>query len=154
MKKTVSSLWKDHKSPIPAVVHGDLAGQTVIVTGANTGIGFEATKHIASMKPGRLILACRNEAKGRVAVDRGSIHSQLGPCATRLRRSSSRLIGVKDDIGLAAVELRLLDLASFASVTAFADKFEEDGGRLDILIANAAVATTVYRVTKDGWEES
>ncbi|TEB14973.1 NAD(P)-binding protein [Coprinellus micaceus] len=83
------------------------------------------------MKPGRLILACRNEAKGRVAVDR-----------------------VKDDIGLAAVELRLLDLASFASVTAFADKFEEDGGRLDILIANAAVGTTVYRVTKDGWEES
>ncbi|TEB33798.1 NAD(P)-binding protein [Coprinellus micaceus] len=113
MKKTVSSLWKDHKSPIPAVVHGDLAGQTVIVTGANTGIGFEATKHMASMKPGRLILACRNEAKGRLAVD-----------------------------------------PSFASVTAFVDKFEEDGGRLDILIANAAVGTTVYRVTKDGWEES
>ena len=52
------------------------------------------------------------------------------------------------------MELWLLDLAKFSSVTEFADKFEKDGGRLDILVANAAVAATAYRATVDGYEES
>lgn len=47
----------------------DLTGKTVMVLGANTGIGFEATKHFATMNPGRLILACRSESKGHAAVE-------------------------------------------------------------------------------------
>ena len=42
----------------------DLKGKSVMVTGANTGLGFETAKHFARMKPARLILACRNEQKG------------------------------------------------------------------------------------------
>ena len=49
-------------------------------------------------------------------------------------------------------ELWLVDQADFASVKSFADKFEEQGGRLDYLILNAAVATRTYEPTKDGWE--
>ena len=51
-------------------------------------------------------------------------------------------------------ELWIIDLADFASVRRFGDEFEQDGGRLDILVANAAVLTTKYEKTKDGWEST
>jgi len=53
--------------PVPLVTE-DLTGKVVLVTGANTGLGFEAAKHFASMNPEKLIIACRNEAKGKQAV--------------------------------------------------------------------------------------
>ncbi|KAJ6580895.1 short-chain dehydrogenase [Mycena capillaripes] len=113
------------------VVKADLAGKTVIVLGANTGIGFEATKHFASMNPGRLILACRSQSKGQAALDK-----------------------LKAETGYSKAELWLIDLADFESVKQFADKFERDGGRLDILVENAGIATNKYEPTKDGWESS
>lgn len=55
------------KTPLP-VNERDLSGQVVIVTGSNTGLGFEAAKHFARMKPEKLILACRNQKKAEVAL--------------------------------------------------------------------------------------
>jgi NAD(P)-dependent dehydrogenase (short-subunit alcohol dehydrogenase family) len=52
------------------------------------------------------------------------------------------------------VELQLLDLSKFSSVIAFADNFLKDGSRLDLLVANAAVSTSIFKTTDDGWEES
>lgn len=49
-------------------LHVKLTGRTVLVVGANAGIGFEAALHFAKMDPGRLILACRNEEKGTKAI--------------------------------------------------------------------------------------
>ncbi|KAJ7708942.1 short-chain dehydrogenase [Mycena rosella] len=113
------------------VLTTDLAGKTVVVLGANTGIGFEATKHFAAMNPGRLILACRSQNKGQAAVEK-----------------------LKAATGYATAELWLIDLADFASVKQFAKKFEQDGGRLDILVENAAVGLSKYEATKDEWETS
>ncbi|KAJ7483188.1 hypothetical protein FB451DRAFT_1129081 [Mycena latifolia] len=113
------------------VVTADLTGKTVLVLGANTGIGFEATKHFATMNPGRLILACRNQSKGQAAVEK-----------------------LKADTGYSKAELWIVDLADFASVKQFAKKFEQDGGRLDILVENAAVGLFDYEPTKDGFETS
>ena len=56
-------LWK-----VDPVVHADLAGKTVVVVGANVGLGFEAANHFASMNPRRLVLACRSQEKGQAAV--------------------------------------------------------------------------------------
>ena len=56
------------KEFVPPVLHADLVGKTVIITGANAGIGFEAAKHFAKMSPARLILACRSEEKGLRAL--------------------------------------------------------------------------------------
>ena len=66
------SLWaliKDQWTTVPPVAKADLKDKTVIVTGANVGLGFEAAKHFARMNPGKLILACRNKEKGEAAVN-------------------------------------------------------------------------------------
>ncbi|KAF7326425.1 Short chain dehydrogenase sol3 [Mycena venus] len=114
------------------VVNADLTSKTVIVLGANTGLGFEATKHFATMNPERLILACRSQSRGQNALD------------TELNAAT----------GYSKAELWIVDLGDFESVKQFADKFERDGGRLDILVANAALSVRKYEATKDGWESS
>ncbi|KAK7031654.1 hypothetical protein R3P38DRAFT_3393524 [Favolaschia claudopus] len=131
MKLSFFTFLRGQFSPQPPVVKADLAGKTVVVLGANTGLGFEASKHFASMNPGRLILACRSEAKGQAAIEK-----------------------LQAATGYTKAELWLIDLADFESVKKFADKFERDGGRLDILVENAALSTRKYEATKDGWEAS
>ncbi|KAJ7302935.1 hypothetical protein DFH08DRAFT_57252 [Mycena albidolilacea] len=113
------------------VVKVDLAGKTVLVLGANTGLGFEATKHFATMNPERLILACRSQSRGQAALEK-----------------------LKAATGYSKAELWLVDLSDFESVKNFGDKFERDGGRLDILVENAAILSDKYEGTKDGWELS
>lgn len=107
----------------------DLQGRTVIVTGANVGLGLETARQLASMNPSRLILAVRDTAKGERAAE-----------------DISRTTGNKN------VEVWELDLASFTSVNKFADKVNSDLPRLDILIENAGVATDKWRETTDGYE--
>ncbi|KAH9177633.1 hypothetical protein EDB89DRAFT_2218277 [Lactarius sanguifluus] len=117
-------LWKVHP-----VVHVDLSGKTVVVVGANVGLGFEAAKHFASMNPKRLVLGCRSQEKGQAAVQ------------------AIQAIGFKN------AELALVDLSRFASVSAFADAFIRDGSQIDILVYNAGVASPNYVSTSDDWEE-
>ncbi|KAF8350271.1 hypothetical protein F5887DRAFT_1224424 [Amanita rubescens] len=131
MKPTFLDFVYDQWSPVPPVVTEDLAGKTVVVTGANTGLGFETAKHFARMNPDRLILACRSQQRGEAA-----------------------LTSLRTETGYDRAELWLVDQADFSSVKSFADKFEEQGGRLDYLILNAAVAMPDYSATKDGWELS
>jgi retinol dehydrogenase-12 len=56
--------------------------------------------------------------------------------------------------GFKNVELALVDVSSFASVSAFADAFIRDGSQIDILVYNAAVILQQYSATRDGWEET
>ncbi|KAI9465854.1 hypothetical protein BJY52DRAFT_1112976 [Lactarius psammicola] len=119
-----SQLWRVHP-----VVHVDLTGKTVVVVGANVGLGFEAAKHFASMNPKRLVLGCRSQEKGQAAVQ------------------AIQATGFKN------AELALVDLSRFASVSAFADAFIRDGSQIDILAYNAGVAFPHYASTGDGWEE-
>ena len=55
--------WK-----VTPVEHVDLTGKTVVVIGANVGLGFEAAKHFASMNPNRLVLGCRSRERGQAAL--------------------------------------------------------------------------------------
>ena len=59
---------KDQRWKVAPVEHVDLTGKTVVVVGANVGLGFEAAKHFASMNPKRLVLGCRSQEKGQVAL--------------------------------------------------------------------------------------
>ncbi|KAG6841195.1 hypothetical protein C0991_000992 [Blastosporella zonata] len=124
----LSGFLREQLTPVPPVVKADLEGKTVIVIGANTGLGFEACRHFARMNPTRLILACRSTVKGEAAVEK--LHSETEYKA----------------------ELWIVDLSDFASVIAFGDRFEKDGGRLDVFVGNAAIATDIYTTTSDGWE--
>ncbi|KAG6856249.1 hypothetical protein H0H87_006108 [Tephrocybe sp. NHM501043] len=116
MKLTAFAFICGQLSRVAPVEKADVTGKTVMVLGANTGIGFEATKHFALMNPMRLILACRSRSKGDAAVE-------------KLQRET----------GYKGAELWLVDLNQFASIVAFADKFEKQGGRLDILVENATL---------------
>jgi NAD(P)-dependent dehydrogenase (short-subunit alcohol dehydrogenase family) len=58
------------------------------------------------------------------------------------------------ETGYTKGELWIVDLGDFASVKHFGERFEKDGGRLDILIANAGISTEKYEATKDGWEST
>ncbi|KAJ7147553.1 hypothetical protein C8R43DRAFT_1097223 [Mycena crocata] len=128
-KFTLMGFIRSQYAKRPPVTRADLTGQTVVVIGANTGLGFEATKHFATMGPGRLILACRSQQRGQVALEK-----------------------LRKETGCTTAELRIVDLASFHSVKSFADRFEKEGGRLDILLCSAAVISEKYERTTDGWE--
>jgi NADPH:quinone reductase-like Zn-dependent oxidoreductase len=68
VKKTMWAAIQDQRRAVPPLVTADFTGQTVVVVGANTGLGFGTAVHFARMNPGKLILACRNEEKGKTAV--------------------------------------------------------------------------------------
>jgi NAD(P)-dependent dehydrogenase (short-subunit alcohol dehydrogenase family) len=106
----------------------DLSGKTVIVTGGNSGIGYEAAAQLAG-KGAKTILACRDATRGREAAVR-----------------------VKSTFPNAAVDFLALDLASLASIRAFAAAFQEKYDALHILCNNAGVMALPYRKTVDGFE--
>jgi NAD(P)-dependent dehydrogenase (short-subunit alcohol dehydrogenase family) len=105
-----------------------LVGRTAVVTGANSGLGFETA--LALAKAGaRVVLACRDEAKGATALDR-----------------------IRGAVPGADAELDRLDLADLASVRKFAVDFSAEHDGLDILLNNAGVMAIPRRETADGFE--
>jgi NAD(P)-dependent dehydrogenase (short-subunit alcohol dehydrogenase family) len=103
-------------------------GKTVLITGANSGIGFEAAK-VFTGKGAKVILACRNQNKGADAIT-----------------------AIKQDIPAADLELMNLDLSSLSSVASFAESFKQRYDKLDILVNNAGVMAPPYSKTADGFE--
>lgn len=112
------------------VLHAiDLSGQWVLVTGASTGLGQETARVIAA-HGGNVIMAVRDVAKGERAAD-------------VVRAGATR--GAK-------VELREVDLTSFASIRKCTDAIVAEHDRLDVIIANAGVMATPEGKTADGFE--
>ena len=105
-----------------------LNGKTVIITGANTGIGLETAVDLAG-RGARVILACRSDERGEKA-------------AVEVRRRS----GKRD------VHYVHLNLASLESVHSFAEMILEREPTIDILINNAGIALPTYQQTDDGFE--
>ena len=106
----------------------NLAGKVIIVTGANSGIGYEAARVFAA-KGADTILACRNEQKALAALER-----------------------IKAESPNAKAEFMPLDLASLASVRNFANTFKQTYNRLDVLVNNAGIMWVPYGQTEDGFE--
>ena len=106
----------------------DLTGKIAIVTGANSGIGYEMARALAR-KEATVILACRNKAKGEAAVRQ-----------------------IDQEVSEAKAGLMQLDLSDLASVRRFAGEFTSQYDRLDILINNAGIMAPPFGKTADGFE--
>jgi NAD(P)-dependent dehydrogenase (short-subunit alcohol dehydrogenase family) len=106
----------------------DLSGKAAIVTGANTGVGFHSALELVR-HGAEVTLACRNPARAERAA------------AEMRRRAPGGVVSWGE-----------LDLASLASVHAFADDYLVTRQDLDLLINNAGVMATPFRLTPDGFE--
>lgn len=116
---------KEQFTPIP-YPKTDFSGQTIIVTGSNTGLGLETARHFTRLSAEKVILAVRNLEKGEAA-----------------RRS------IEETTGRQGVpEVWQLDLSSYESVKEFVRK-AEGLKRLDAVVENAGIATNKYTVFED-----
>ena len=68
MKFDLEKFQREQKGPCPSVARADLGGKVIAVIEASAGLGFEASKHFASMNPGKLVLGVRTKEKGELAV--------------------------------------------------------------------------------------
>ncbi|KAJ1983465.1 Retinol dehydrogenase 13 [Dimargaris verticillata] len=107
---------------------GATARPVAIVTGANTGCGYETTKGL--LQAGyHVILACRNPDITQKAIDR-----------------------LKQETDLDHMEFMELDLASLTSVAGFCNTFKAKGLPLHLLVNNAGIMMTPYARTAEGFE--
>lgn len=106
----------------------DQFGRTVVITGANVGIGFEAAKVLA-VRGATVVLACRDVEKGQRAAE-----------------------AIRGEVEEASVPVVQLDLASLASVREAAEAIRSSSPHLDLLVNNAGVMQVPYQRTEDGFE--
>ncbi|AWP20270.1 putative retinol dehydrogenase 14-like [Scophthalmus maximus] len=107
-----------------------MRGKTVIVTGANCGIGKALAAELVKLRA-RVILACRDQRSAEEAAR--DIRKQAGP-------------------GQGQVVVKHLDLASLGSVRRFCEEMNEEESKIDVLINNAGVYQCPYAKTEDGFE--
>lgn len=107
----------------------DQTGRVAIVTGSNSGIGWEAARVLAT-KGATVIMACRSIANANMAADQ-----------IKTLKPSGKVVVMK------------LDLGDLESVHAFAAAFRQHYDRLDLLINNAGVAKPPYGKTAQGFEQ-
>ena len=103
-------------------------GRTALITGANSGLGFEAARVLAGVGAA-VVLAVRDTAKGEVAA-----------------------AAIRAAVPGAELAVAALDLASLAAIRSFAETFGRAHARLDMLINNAGVMAIPRRTTADGSE--
>ncbi|MEM7134974.1 MAG: oxidoreductase [Myxococcota bacterium] len=106
----------------------DQTGRVAIVTGANSGIGFETARVLAG-KGATVVMACRNLDKAE-------------PKATEIRATHPS----------GSVEVIQLDLSDLGSIERFADSFRSRHARIDLLINNAGIMVPPYGKTAQGFE--
>ncbi|XP_038069483.1 WW domain-containing oxidoreductase-like [Patiria miniata] len=108
----------------------DLSDKYAIITGANSGIGFETARSLA-LHGVHVVMACRN-----------------------LKAANQAAAKIKEEMSLADVQTMHLDLASFRSVKQFSDSYKLRGWPLHILICNAGVFGIKWQLTEDGLERT
>src|SRR5437868_2955888 len=106
----------------------DQSGRVVIITGANSGVGYESAIALAR-KGARIVMGCRSLDK-----------------AERAKQDILKLVPN------AKLEVMQLDLGSLKSVHSFADTFNATYDRLDILMNNAGIMVPPYGKTAEGFE--
>ncbi|KAL7817790.1 NAD(P)-binding protein [Trichoderma gracile] len=124
--------------PIPPTPSdANVSGKTVIVTGGNSGLGYEAARQFLTLGASRMILACRSVQRGQEA-------------ASALRAHPT----VKETNPNAVTEAFELDLEDYQSGLSFSDRVKAEVKELDILLNNGGQVVTGYEKSKSGHERS
>lgn len=124
-------MWWAARNP-PANPTTSFAGKTILITGANIGLGFEAALKFATLGASRLIFGVRSLSKGNEAQEK--ICQQTGYHANQ-------------------IVLHELDMSVFSSVMKFTEDIAKEP-RLDIAILNAGLFSSSYRLSPEGYEMS
>ena len=106
----------------------NLSGQIVVITGANSGLGY-ATSEALAKNQATVILACRSLEKGEAAKQ-----------------------AILQESPGASLRVMQLDLSSLTSIRAFAEAYKQEYDTLNILINNAGVMALPHKKTADGFE--
>ncbi|KAL3452062.1 NAD(P)-binding protein [Aspergillus insuetus] len=130
-------------SPLPVPPPNSLQERTILITGANTGLGFATAQHALALGASTLILAVRSLSKGLEA---------------KMHLLSTPGFAEKEKRGEIRIHVWELNLESFDSVKSFMARVkryvDEESGRLDAAVLNAGLASLQWKVTGDGWERS
>jgi NAD(P)-dependent dehydrogenase (short-subunit alcohol dehydrogenase family) len=110
------------------VADWNIAGKTVVVTGANSGIGLETARALASADA-HVVMVCRSRERGGAA-----------------------LADVRESTGSDRVELMMCDMASLDSIRELAERFEATHDSLHVLVNNAGVMMGRRELSADGFE--
>lgn len=122
---------REQLQPLPlSLTPAETSDKTYIVTGANSGLGYEAVKNLAALKARRVIMAVRNLEAGETAL--------------RQIEAETKTSG--------ALQVWQLDLAMYKSVVSFMKKVESQLDRVDGVILNAAVGMGRWIVCEEGRE--
>jgi NAD(P)-dependent dehydrogenase (short-subunit alcohol dehydrogenase family) len=113
--------WTEYDIP-------DLSGKIILVTGANSGIGYEATRLFAK-KNAEVIMACRSLERAQQAFDT-----------------------IREEFPKAKLVILTVDLGSFSSIRHFAQEVKKKYDHIDVLLNNAGVMMLPYGLTTDGLE--
>lgn len=125
-------LWWSRKHP-PKDFQVSFAGKTVLVTGANTGLGFEAAVKYVALGADKLFLAVRSIAKGEEAK-------------RRILERTGRSDGEVD------IVILTVDLSDFASVQGFVNNLGQETRYLDVALLNAGLGNPKFETSPAGWE--
>ena len=126
---SITSSFRASSTAMEVVTGHDLSGKTTLITGANSGIGFETARALLSAHA-EVIMAVRDRAKGESA-------------AKALQAANPET----------QIHLLALDLSSLASVRQAAEQFLARWTKLDLLINNAGMMATPLGYTSDGFEQ-
>ncbi len=108
----------------------ELSGKIIIITGANSGIGFESAREF-TRKGAEVIVASRDPIKAGRAI-----------------------LNIKEEIPGAKLEFIELNLANLESIRKFAEEFKSNYDKLDILLNNAGIMLMPFGKTVDGFENT
>jgi retinol dehydrogenase-12 len=120
----------------PALPTTSLEGRTILITGANSGLGLEAAKHILRLDASHIVLACRSLSKAESA--KAEI-LKSAPSASKSATSTQ-------------ISCYALQMDDFSSIAAFAEKVSSSITRLDTVILNAGVDLKEFTLTPSGYE--
>ncbi len=118
---SATPIWDKTQIPI-------LTGKTALVTGGNSGLGYEISLALAE-KGAHVVMACRNMDKANQAAAH-----------------------IRNQVATASLAIRELNLSELASVRRFAHAYEQQYPTLDLLINNAGIMAIPARQTADGFE--